>query len=143
MGFDLGDIWMLSLGTGQPVHDLSQEDRDKIGRSSQDWGIIGWLSNGLLDHMMSASSCVSSHQCTQLLDDRYLRINGQLPRKLMQLDNTSEKRIVDFRSYANEWYENTIPSVKELMQKVTRAREDYVGSLGPDNAGALRDPSSA
>ena len=56
----------LSLGTGKPAHDLSQQDRDKIGEDSRDWGIVGWLTNGLLDHMMSASSSVSAHQCEQL-----------------------------------------------------------------------------
>lgn len=122
MGYQLEDIWMLSLGTGRPVHDLSQEDRDTIGKSSQDWGIIGWLSNGLLDHMMSASSCVSAHQCAQLLDDRYLRISGELPRKLMQLDNTSEGRVMDFRSYANDWYENNIDAIRTLIADVARAK---------------------
>ena len=122
MGYELGNIWMLSLGTGRPVHDLGQEDRDSIGRSSRDWGIIGWLSNGLLDHMMSASSCVSAHQCAQLLEDRYVRINGELPRKLMQLDNTSAGRIMDFRSYANDWYEESLGSVRRLMSSVAEAR---------------------
>ena len=126
MGYSLDDIWMLSLGTGRPVHDLSQEDRDNIGRASRDWGVIGWLSNGLLDHMMSASSCVSAHQCTQLLKDRYLRINGELPRKLMQLDNTTETRVMDFRSYANHWFESTIESIRKLMEGVAEARAAHV-----------------
>jgi patatin-like phospholipase/acyl hydrolase len=58
MGHTLDDIWMLSLGTGKPAHDLSQEDRDKIGEESRGWGILAWIGNGLLDHMMSASSSV-------------------------------------------------------------------------------------
>ena len=78
MGHRLDDIWMLSLGTGKPAHDLSQEDRDRIGENSRGWGILDWLKNGLLDHMMSASSSVSAHQCEQLLGQRYLRINGEL-----------------------------------------------------------------
>ena len=130
-GYGLEDIWMLSLGTGQPVHDLSQEDRDEIGSASQGWGIVGWLSNGLLDHMMSASSCVSVHQCQQLLDDRYLRINGELPRKLMQLDNTSETRVMDLRSYAYSWYEEGIESIHQLVKRVEEAREAHQQS-GPD-----------
>lgn len=105
MNYTLEDIWMVSLGTGKPVHDLGQEDRDRIGEASREWGILGWLRNGLLDHMMSASSSVSSYQCSQLLGERYLRINGELPRKLMQLDNTTEARVDDLRSYAFSWYE--------------------------------------
>ena len=83
---------MLSLGTGKPAHDLSQEERDKIGKESRGWGILDWLTNGLLDHMMSASSSVSAHQCEQLLGKRYLRINGELPRSLMQIDNTIDQK---------------------------------------------------
>lgn len=125
MGHTLEDIWMVSLGTGKPVHDLSQEDRDKIGRASQDWGIVGWVANGLLDHMLSASSCVSSHQCSQLLGDRYLRISGDLPRKLMQLDNTSETRVSDLRSYAFLWYEQTLESLRSLLYRFDAARSEY------------------
>lgn len=125
MGHGLEDIWMLSLGTGHPVHDLSQEDRDEIGTASQGWGLVGWLSNGLLDHMMSASSCVSAHQCEQLLGERYVRVNGELPRKLMQLDNTTESRVMDFCSYAYTWFEASIESIEGLMRNVAQAREAH------------------
>ncbi|MEM1112445.1 MAG: patatin-like phospholipase family protein [Pseudomonadota bacterium] len=125
MGFGLEDIWMLSLGTGHPVHDLSQEDRDEIGQSSRGWGIVGWLSNGLLDHMMSASSCVSSHQCRQLLGERYLRVSGALPRKLMQLDNTSPARVMDLRSYAYNWYQDMTASVQDLLTRWTEAKSQH------------------
>ena len=125
MGHTLEDIWLVSLGTGQPVHDLSQEDRDKIGDASRDWGIVGWLANGLLDHMLSASSCVSYHQCEQLLGERYLRINGNLPRKLMQLDNTEDARIEDLRSYAFLWFESALDPLERLLAGVAQARSDY------------------
>ena len=125
MGHGLEDIWMLSLGTGHPVHDLSQEDRDEIGTASQGWGLVGWLSNGLLDHMLSASSCVSAHQCEQLLGERYVRVNGELPRKLMQLDNTTESRVMDFCSYAYTWFESSIESIESLMRNVAQAREAH------------------
>jgi uncharacterized protein len=125
MDYTLADIWMISIGTGRPVHDLSQEDRDKIGKASQGWGIFGWISNGLLEHMMSASSCVSSHQCVQLLGDRYLRVNGDLPRKLMQLDNTTETRVADLESYAFLWYETYVQQVRELVARVSAARDNH------------------
>lgn len=126
MGYGLEDIWMLSLGTGRPVHDLSQEDRDEIGKASRDWGIVGWLSNGLLDHMMSASSCVSAHQCTQLLHNRYLRINGELPRKLMQLDTTTETRVMDLRSYAYSWFEENVEAVADLVRRADEAKQAHL-----------------
>jgi predicted acylesterase/phospholipase RssA len=125
MGHVLSDIWMISIGTGRPVHDLSQEDRDKIGMASQGWGIFGWVTNGLLEHMMSASSCVSAHQCEQLLGDRYLRVNGDLPRKLMQLDNTTETRVADLESYAFLWFEKFLPEIRDLIDRVMLARRAH------------------
>jgi hypothetical protein len=122
MGHLIEDIWMLSMGTGRPTHDLSQEERDKIGEKSRGWGLLDWLSNGLLDHMMSASSSVSAHQCEQLLGSRYLRINGQLPRSLMQIDNTSEVRVEDLKSYAFLWFEEFIVEIRALLNGVREAR---------------------
>jgi patatin-like phospholipase/acyl hydrolase len=125
LGHTLDDIWMLSLGTGKPLHDLSQQDRDKIGQESRGWGILGWISNGLFDHMMSASSSVSPHQCVQLLGKRYLRINGGLPRKIMQIDNTSEAMVEDLRSYAFLWFEEFAPQVHTLLEGVRKARRQH------------------
>jgi len=125
MGHLLEDIWMLSMGTGRPTHDLSQEERDKIGEKSRGWGLLDWLTNGLLDHMMSASSSVSAHQCEQLLGDRYLRINGELPRSLMQIDNTSEVRVEDLKSYAFLWFEEFMVEIHALLNGVNEARAQY------------------
>jgi len=125
MGYLLDDIWMLSLGTGKPMHDLSQEDRDKIGEKSRSWGILDWLTNGLLDHMMSASSSVSAHQCEQLLGSRYLRINGELPRSLMQIDNTSAIRVEDLKSYAFLWFEQFVVEIRALLDGVHVARTEF------------------
>jgi hypothetical protein len=121
----LDDIWMLSLGTGKPAHDLSQEERDKIGKESRGWGILDWLTNGLLDHMMSASSSVSAHQCEQLLGKRYLRINGELPRSLMQIDNTTEVRVDDLKSYAFLWFEQYVGDIRALMDGIHAARDQF------------------
>jgi patatin-like phospholipase/acyl hydrolase len=125
MGHLLDDIWMLSLGTGKPAHDLSQEERDKIGKESRGWGILDWLTNGLLDHMMSASSSVSAHQCEQLLGQRYLRINGELPRSLMQIDNTTEVRVEDLKSYAFLWFEEYVGEIRDLMDGIHAARDQF------------------
>ncbi len=122
IGHSLEEIWMLSLGTGRPAHDLSQEARDKIGQDSRGWGVLDWLTNGLLDHMMSASSTVSAHQCEQLLGERYLRINGELPRSLMQIDNTTDVRVEDLKSYAFLWYEKFMPEIRGLLDGVRGAR---------------------
>ena len=135
MGHDLEEIYVVSLGTGKPMHELSQEDRDRIGSASRAWGIVGWVANGLLDHMMSASSVVSSHQCSQLLGDRYLRISGELPRKLMQLDNTSPARVADLQSYSFLWFESSVAQLEDLVHRVANARQrwrDVEQSQGTD-----------
>lgn len=134
MGHRLDEIWMVSLGTGRPTHDLSQQDRDKIGEASRGWGILGWVSNGLFDHMMSASSSVSPHQCEQLLGERYLRINGELPRKLMQIDNTTKVRVEDLRSYAFLWFEEFAPAFRRLLEGVNEARRRYTDGAGSTSA---------
>jgi predicted acylesterase/phospholipase RssA len=125
LGHTLEDVWMVSMGAGRPIHDLSQEDRDKIGYASRSWGILGWIRNGLFDHMMNASSSVSPHQCRQLLGKRYLRINGELPRKLMQIDNTSEIRVEDLRSYAFLWFEEFSEQVDRLLEGVRKAKKEH------------------
>jgi len=129
MDYELEDLWLVSLGTGLPVHDLGQEDRDRIGRASRNWGIIGWLNNGLLDHMLSGSSSVSAYQCAQLLGERYLRINGHLPRKLMTLDNTESTNIEDLRSFGYLWFESSLNELQRLLDKVRGLRG------APDEAG--------
>ena len=136
MGYALEDIWLVSIGTGRPVHDLGQEDRDRIGKASQGWGIVGWVANGLLDHMLSASSCVSSHQCEQLLGDRYLRINGELPRKLMQLDNTSSTRIADLESYAYLWFEDSVERMSTIIDTVEAMKTEHHARLAGDQSAA-------
>ncbi len=132
IGHSLEEIWMLSLGTGRPAHDLSQEARDKIGQDSRGWGVLDWLTNGLLDHMMSASSTVSAHQCEQLLGERYLRINGELPRSLMQIDNTTDVRVEDLKSYAFLWYEKFMPDIRSLLDGVREARSLFAGAEQED-----------
>jgi len=116
IGYSLDEIWMISLGTGRPVHDLSQKQQDKIGEASRDWGFVGWVANGLLDHMLSASSAVCAHQCRQLLGERYLRIDGTLPRTLMKLDETGFGFVKNLRGHAKLWYENSLPDVRRLLE---------------------------
>ncbi len=123
MGYSIDQIWMLSMGTGRPVHDMSQKQQDKIGAASRDWGILGWITNGLLDHMLSASSSVSAHQCQQLLGDRYLRVDGALPRALMKLDETTPGYVRNLRAHADIWYEANLKQIRSLLDGFAANRE--------------------
>lgn len=129
MGYGIEQIWMLSMGTGRPVHDMSQEQQDQIGMASRDWGIVGWVTNGLLDHMLSASSAVSAHQCQQLLGDRYLRIDGTLPRALMKLDETTPAYVRNLRAHADIWYTANLKQIRLLLDSFQASR-GHVASIG-------------
>ena len=126
MGYAIDEIYMLSLGTGRPQRDLSQEQQEQIGRTSEEWGIFGWLRNGLLEHMLTASSTVSSHQCAQLLGKRYLRVDGTLPRPLVRLDETSPDYVSNLQDYALGWYEESREAMLRLIARVEGLR---AGSL--------------
>jgi patatin-like phospholipase/acyl hydrolase len=122
MGYAIEEIWMVSLGTGRPVQDLSQKQQDRIGEASQEWGILGWVTNGLLDHMLSASSAVSAHQCKQLLGDRYLRIDGTLPRSLMKLDETGPTYVKNLQGYAKVWFDQCLQELRTLLERIGENR---------------------
>ncbi len=128
MGYTIDQIWMISMGTGRPVHDMSQKQQDKIGTASRDWGIIGWLSNGLLDHMLSASSAVSAHQCQQLLGERYIRVDGALPRALMKLDETTPGYVRNLRAHADIWYEANLAQVRALLGNFQATKQNAVSA---------------
>ena len=78
--------------------------------------------------MMSASSSVSAHQCKQLLGERYLRINDELPRSLMQIDNTTDVRVEDLKSYAFLWFEQSVGDIRALINGVREARARFAQS---------------
>jgi patatin-like phospholipase/acyl hydrolase len=130
MGYSIEQIYVVSLGTGRPVHDLNQKQQDRIGRASRDWGVFGWITNGLLDHMLSASSSVSAHQCRALLGDRYIRIDGTLPRSLMRLDETRPGYVRNLQGYAKLWYEESIDPVRELLARA-RGPKAEAGTAAP------------
>jgi len=57
-----------------------------------------------------------------------LRINGELPRSLMQIDNTSEVRVEDLKSYAFLWFEEFITEFRALLNGVHEARARFTES---------------
>lgn len=121
-GYALENIWMLSLGTGKPVHDLNQKQQAAIGNKAKSWGVVEWIANGLFDHMMMGSSSVSEYQCQQLLGERYLRVNGYLPRPLLQLDNTDKDSLLELKSQAFEWFEEHCDAVSSLLDRAKRTK---------------------
>ncbi|MEM1145953.1 MAG: patatin-like phospholipase family protein [Pseudomonadota bacterium] len=125
-GYALENIWMLSLGTGKPVHDLNQRQQATIGKKAKGWGVVEWIANGLFDHMMMGSSSVSEYQCQQLLGDRYLRVNGYLPRPLLQLDNTDRDSLLELKSQAFEWFEEHCDAISSLLERAKHSQAQTV-----------------
>ncbi|WP_017186753.1 CBASS cGAMP-activated phospholipase [Alkalibacillus haloalkaliphilus] len=83
-GRDIGDIKILSLGTGLQNIEFNIE-------KEKDWGLKQWLpfhlltmkvTPKLLDLVLHLSSESTSYHCKLLLNDRYLRINKDLGKEI-------------------------------------------------------------
>ena len=67
---DLGDLRLLSLGTGRSLHHIEGKNHD--------WGYVQWI-RPLLDLMLDGVNGIAHYQCSQLLGDRYERVAPTLP----------------------------------------------------------------
>jgi hypothetical protein len=68
----LGEIWLLSLGTGT-VHRF-------IAGGDHDWGQLVWALNGIVEILLDGSVGVPDFQCRQVLgDSRYWRLSPAFP----------------------------------------------------------------
>ena len=77
--------------------------------------------------MLSASSAVSAYQCAQLLGERYVRVDGTLPRSLMKLDETSHAYVRNLKGEALRWYEVSYGAIHDLIRKYNNQKN----SAGP------------
>lgn len=112
-GTDLNDIAMLSIGTGIPTRE--KHSADELGKKSQTWGGIGWLQNGLIDHLFAGNSSLNRFHCQQLLAERYLRIDGELIGADDDLDNVEKSNIDNLVALADKWYEEHGRKAVELL----------------------------
>ena len=78
----LTDVQLLSIGTGA---------EPKYIRGNKDWGWGQWA-RPLTSLMISGVMGVADYQVSQLLGDRYLRVNGYLSRGV-DLDDTKDKTL--------------------------------------------------
>jgi patatin-like phospholipase/acyl hydrolase len=69
-GQRVGDVALLSLGTGCTSKFLTAQDAD--------WGLAQWAPH-LVSMMIEGGVAVSDYQCRQVLDERYMRVNPILP----------------------------------------------------------------
>jgi uncharacterized protein len=72
-GQKLKDILLLSLGTGFNPHYLPVKDAD--------WGLVQWAPH-MLNIMLESSADMVDYQCSQVLENQYLRINPVLTKPI-------------------------------------------------------------
>ena len=87
-----------------------------ILKASDGWGGIEWLRHGLIDHLFAANSSTCEYQCSALLGDRHVRIDGRLTRAKDDLDDVSAGNIESLRRHGTEWYEQKRPQIRALIQ---------------------------
>jgi hypothetical protein len=88
---DLGELRLLSLGTGRTLHHIEGERHD--------WGYVQWV-RPLIDLMLDGVNGIAHYQCSQLLGDRYHRVAPTLPpdRQIGMDDADAIPYLVDFAS---------------------------------------------
>ncbi|MGB1111380.1 MAG: patatin-like phospholipase family protein [Gammaproteobacteria bacterium] len=114
LGYKLENIRMLSIGTGVPTRNAYRPE--KLGRASQDWGGIGWLSNGLIDHLFAGNTSMAAYHCRQLLGDRFIKINGPLDGVSDDLDATSQGNYDAMVRLGNRWFRRNADQVLALLE---------------------------
>lgn len=96
-------IKLLSIGTGIQIRGKSKAD--ELGKASQGWGGIGWLKNGLIDHLFAGNTTATDYHCKQILGDNYIRVDGPLIYCNDDLDDVSQVNIDNLKRMGREWYE--------------------------------------
>jgi patatin-like phospholipase/acyl hydrolase len=97
------EIKVLSIGTG--IQTRGKEKADELGRESQEWGGIGWLTHGLIDHLFAGNTTATDYHCKQILGDNYVRVDGPLEYCKDDLDDVSQGNIDNLKRMGREWFE--------------------------------------
>jgi predicted acylesterase/phospholipase RssA len=108
---DLGDVTMVSLGTGQLIRPLPYEE-------AKDWGLLGWAPH-VLDVVFDGVSDTVDHQLATLLGDDYLRLQTELDVAKDDMDDASKENIADLETEARELIEASEKELSGLCAKLT------------------------
>lgn len=98
----LDHIKILSLGTG--MANPNRVDPIAYGKSSENWGAIGWLRHGIIDDFFDGDTSVTEYQTQQLLQDNYYRIDAIIPKEQQAMDNTDPNNITSLQAIGEQWY---------------------------------------
>jgi len=105
MGYTQYDIQLVSIGTGEKAP-LTEEQALEFGRKAVHLSPVGWLTNGITDHLIDGSASAVTYWCDQILGpDRYIRVQGALDEASSALDDCSPENIEALKKMGRQWYE--------------------------------------
>jgi len=110
--FEIGNIILLSLGTGDTV---------KNNQNSGNDGDIGWLKNkDIIGNMMDAESAIAETAVTAMLkNSNHFRFQLHLPNELAAMDNSSDSNLNALLEAAENFIQQNTHSIDNLCKKLT------------------------
>ncbi len=110
--FEIGNIILLSLGTGDTV---------KNNQNSGNDGDIGWLKNkDIIGSMMDAESAIAETAVTAMLkNSNHFRFQLHLPSELADMDNSSDNNLNALLEAAEDFIQQNTLSIDNLYKKLT------------------------
>lgn len=113
-GYSPDAIRIVSIGTGTPTRDADKGD--DMGRASQKWGAVGWITHGLIDHFFAGGSTAVDYLCKQVLGERFVRVNGPLEGALDDLDAVTEGNLNNLKRLGQLWFDRIGGDVVRLLR---------------------------
>jgi len=102
IGYKIDEINLVSVGTG--IMTEIPDDIEEFGKKSQTWGGLGWMDNGLVDHLFEGNTTSTEYFCEQILADKYIRVNDKLTNASDEIDDVSRKNIARLKEFGTELY---------------------------------------
>ena len=97
---------ILSIGTGYTNINID-------GYKAQRWGFLRWMWNDLGYMLRNIPFMVVSEQCSQLLQDNFLRINSEI--KHISLDDTSTKTFNKLKKLGDTWFDDNLHKIRNFF----------------------------
>lgn len=120
LGYDVKDISVLSVGTGSFTREIPL-------RSAQQWGAAQWALP-ILDVMFDASSDINDYIANQVVEDRYLRLQFKLDRRLTgkplsdDMDDASPENIRNMIEAAQVYIKQ--PRVQQFVKNFLQSQKN-------------------
>ena len=102
------EFLVVSIGTGELTRTIPYQD-------AKNWGKIEWLSP-LLSCMFDGVSDAVNYQLTELLEEKYIRLQTKLTTASDDMDNASKSNLDALRKEANHLIENQKENIKTLCR---------------------------